>query len=118
MELTLENIEQSNPISQQEFGQLADWLYGSVTISRKDSAATYQKKEQRLDFLLAFLNEYYEEHVWESDEAEGNFLDFYAKVKLQKEILQIVSGQINLHDVQSAIQSFALKSKYPIGMRE
>ena len=90
MELTLENIEQRTQISQQEFGQLANWLYGSVLISRNDSTATYQKKEQRLDFLLAFLKDYYEEQVWESDEAEGHFFDFYAIVKLQKEILQIV----------------------------
>jgi hypothetical protein len=117
MELTLENIEQRSEISQQEFGQLANWLYGSVSISRNESAATYQKKEQRLDFLLAFLQDYYEEHEWKSDEEEGNFFDFYAKVKLQKEILQIVSGKIKLKDVQLARQSFALKSKYPVGMR-
>ena len=98
MKLTIENIEQNNPISQQEFGQLADWLYGSVKISPNESASVYQKKEQRLDFLLAFLNDYYEEHVWESDEAEGNFLDLYAKVKLQQELLQIVSGKIKLKD--------------------
>lgn len=117
MELTLENIEQRSEISQQDFGQLANWLYGAVAISRKDSASTYQKKEERLDFLIAFLKDYYEEREWESDEAEGNFLDFYAKVKLQKEILQILSGQIKLSDLQMASQSFALKTKYPIGMR-
>ena len=55
MELTLENIEQKSQISQQEFAQLANWFYGSVVISRKDSASTYQKKEQRLDFFIAFL---------------------------------------------------------------
>ncbi len=117
MELTLENIEKSNPISQQEFGQLANWLYGSVEISRKDSAEVYQKKEQRLDFLLDFLQDYYEEHVWESDDAEGDFLDLYAKVKLRKELLQIASGKINLKDLELAMHSFAFKCKYPIGMR-
>jgi hypothetical protein len=34
-----------------------------------------------------------------------------AKVKLQKEILQIVSGQIKLKDLELAIHSFALKTK-------
>jgi ferritin len=117
MELLLENIEQSNQISQQEFGKIADWLYSSVAISHKDSALAYQKKEQRLDFLLDFLKDYYEEQVWESDDAEGDFLDFYARIKSQKEILQIVSGQIKLKDVQLAMQSFALKTQYPVGMR-
>jgi hypothetical protein len=117
MELLLENIEQNNAISQHDIGQFANWLYGSVTISKKDSAAAYHKKEQRLDFLLDFLKDYYEEQVWESDEAEGDFLDFYAKVKLQKEMLQIVSGKIKLKDLQSAMHSFALKTQYPVGMR-
>jgi hypothetical protein len=117
MELTLENIEQHSTISQQDFGQIGDWLYGSVSVSRNESAATYQKKEQRLDFLLAFLQDYYEEQKWDSDDAEGDFLDFYAKVKLQKEILQIVSGKIKLKDIQLARQSFALKCKYPVCMR-
>ena len=47
MELLLENIEQSNPISQQDIGQFANWLYGSVAISPKDDASMYQKKEQK-----------------------------------------------------------------------
>ena len=115
MTLTLEHIEQSSEISQQDFGQLANWLYGSVLVSRKESASSYQKKEERLDFLLAFLRDYYEEREWESDEAEGDFFDFYAKVKLQQEILQILSGKIKLKDIESASKSFALKTKYPVG---
>jgi hypothetical protein len=119
MELTLENIEQHTEISQKEFGQLANWLYGSVSISRNESAVIYQKKEERLDFLLVFLQDYYEEHEreLESDGSEGDFLDFYAKIKLQKELLQILSGKIKLKDIEMARQSFALKSKYPVGMR-
>jgi hypothetical protein len=69
------------------------------------------KKEPRLYFLLAFLKDYYEEHEWKSYDAEGTFLDFYAKIKLKKEILQIVSGKIKLEDVQLAMHSFTLKSK-------
>jgi hypothetical protein len=117
MTLTLENIEEKSQISQRDFGQIGNWLYGSVSVARNESAASYDKKEQRLDFLLAFLQDYYEEQEWESDEAEGDFLDFYAKVKLQKEILQIVSGKIKLKDVELARKSFALKCKYPVGMR-
>jgi hypothetical protein len=118
MELLLENIEQNNQISQQEFGQVADWLYRSVAISRKDNPTVHQKKAKRLDAVLALLKDFYEEQTWESDEAEGDFLDFYSRVKLQKEILQIISGEIALQDVQMAIHSFALKSKHPVGMRE
>lgn len=119
MELTLERFKQSNPISQQDFGQFANWLYGSVAIAPNDDASVYQKKEQTLDFLIAFLKNYYDGHAWESepDEAEGDFLDFLSKVQLQKEILQIVSGKIKWEDVQSAMHSFALKCKYPVGMR-
>lgn len=117
MALTLENIKQSNPISQQDFGQFASWLYGSVVISPKDDSSMYQKKEQRLDFLIAFIKDYYDRTEWESDEEEAECLDFLAKVQLQREILQIMSGKIKLSDVESAMRSFALKSKYPVGMR-
>jgi hypothetical protein len=117
MGLTLENIEQRNSISQQDFGQFANWLYGSVAISPKDDASVYHKKEQNLDFLIAFLKDYYDKNEWESDDAEGDFLDFLSKVQLQKELLQIVSGKIKLKDLELAIHSFALKCKYPIGMR-
>ncbi len=117
MELTLENIKQSNPISQQDFGQFAGWLYGSVAISPKDDTSVYQKKEQMLDFLIAFIKDYYDRTEWESDDDEADCLDFLAKVQLQREILQIMSGKIKLKDIQLAMQSFALKTKYPIGMR-
>ena len=117
MEFIIENIEQNNQISKQEFGQLVDLLYGSIAISKKDNTLEFQEKEQTLDFLLAFLKNYYESHVWESNELEGHFLDFLAKVQLQKEILQIASGQVKLKDVQSAINTFDLKSKFPVGMR-
>jgi hypothetical protein len=117
MELLLENIEQNNQISQQEFGQLADWLYGSVALTHKDNIGAFQKKEQTLDFLIAFLKDYYEGHIWESDELEGHFLDFLSKVQLQKEVLQIASGQVKLKDVQLAMSSFAVKTQYPVGMR-
>ena len=113
----LENIEQNNQISKQEFGQLTDWLYGSIVLSQKDDAPEFQKKEQSIDFLITFLKNYYEGRIWESDESEGHFLDFLAKVQLQKEILHIASGQVKLKDLQSAINSFALKSEYPVGMR-
>ena len=36
MELVLKNIEKNNQISKQEFGQVVDLLYGSITISPKD----------------------------------------------------------------------------------
>lgn len=117
MELILENIQQSDQISEQDFGQLANWLHSSVTISNKDNAIQYEKKEQRLDFLIAFLKDYYENRDWESDELEANFLDFLSKVYLQKEILQIASGKVKVKDVQLAMRSFALKCKYPVGMR-
>ena len=37
-------------------------------------------------------------------------------IYLQKEILQIASGKVKVKDVQLAMRSFALKSKYPVGM--
>ena len=116
MELILDNIEQSDQISEQEFGQLANWLHGSVTISNKDNASQYQKKEQTLDTLITLLKDYYKNHDWESDELEASFLDFLSKIYLQKEILQIASGKVKVKDVQLAMRSFALKSKYPVGM--
>ncbi len=85
------------------------------------ASSAYQKKEERLEFLLAFLRDYYEERDWESDESdesdeeEGEFFDFYAKIKLQQEILQILSGKVKLKDIEEASKTFALKTKYPIG---
>ena len=117
MELTLENIEQKNQISQQDFGQFANWLYGSVAISPKEDASVYQKKEETLDFLIAFLKDYYDKTLWASDDDEGDFLDFLSKVQLQRETLLIVSGKIKLKDIQLARQSFALKCKYPVTVR-
>ena len=117
MELILENIQQSDQISEQDFGQLANWLHSSVTISNTDNAIQYEKKEQRLDFLIAFLKDYYENRDWESDELEANFLDFLSKVYLQKELLQIATGEIKIKDVQSAIRSFGVKWTHSVGMR-
>lgn len=117
MELVLENIEKNNQISAQEFGQLTNWLYSSVALSSKDTISNYKKKEQILDFLITFLKNYYDNHIWESDELEAHFFDFMSKVYLQKEIIQIASGQIKIQDVQLAIESFGLKWTHPVGMR-
>ena len=117
MELVIENIEKNNQFSEQELGQLTNWLYSSVALSDKDNANQYKKKEQRLDFLISFLKDYYEDKDWESDELEANFLDFLSKVYLQKELLQIATGEIKIKDVQSAIRSFGVKWMHPIGMR-
>mgnify|MGYP000114225954 FL=1 len=68
--------------------------------------------------LIALLNEYYEKQVWESDELEADFLDFLSKVQLQKEILHLATcSQEELKEIQLAINSFALKTQYPVGMR-
>ena len=117
MELVIENIEKNNQFSEQELGQLTNWLYSSVALSDKDNANQYKKKEQRLDFLISFLKDYYEDNDWESDELEANFLDFLSKVYLQKELLQIATGEIKIKDVQSAIRSFGVKWTHPVGMR-
>ena len=117
MELVIENIEKNNQFSEHELGQLTNWLYGSVTFSDKDNVSEYKKKAQRLDFLISFLKDYYEDHDWESDELEANFLDFLSKVYLQKELLQIATGEIKIKDVQSAIRSFGVKWTHPVGMR-
>ena len=117
MESLIENIEKNNQFSEHELGQLTNWLYGSVALSSKDNLNQYKKKAQTLDFLIAFLKDYYEDNVWESDELEANFLDFLSKVYLQKEILQIASGEIKIKDIQSAIHSFGVKWTHPVGMR-
>ena len=117
MELVIENIEKNKQFSEQELGQLTNWLYSSVALSDKDNVNQYKKKEQRLDFLISFLKDYYEDHNWESDELEASFLDFLSKVYLQKELLQIATGEIKIKDVQSAIRSFGVKWTHPVGMR-
>ena len=57
MESLIENIEKNNQFSEQELGQLTNWLYGSVALSSKDNVNQYKKKAQTLDFLIAFLKE-------------------------------------------------------------
>ena len=117
MESIIKSIDNNSQISEQEFGQLAHWLYGSVVLSTNDTDKQYTKKTQTLDLLITFLEDYYEGQVWESDELEASFLDFLSKIYLQKEILQISNGQIKAKDVQSAIKSFKRKWTHSVGMR-
>ena len=120
MQLTLENIKKSNPISKQEFGQLTDLLYSSAVVSAKEDVNQAKKKIQTLNFLIDFLKDYYEAQDWELDEpeeSEAHFLDFLSKLYLQREMLQIISGEIKLKDIQASARSFALKTQYPVGMR-
>ena len=66
---------------------------------------------------MAFLNDYYKGHILETDKLQGDFLEFLAKVQLQKEILHIARSQQNLKEVQLAMHSFAQKSNHPVGTR-
>ena len=66
---------------------------------------------------MAFLNDYYKRHIWKTDKLQGDFLEFLAKVQLQKEILHIARSQQNLKEVQLATYSFAQKSNHPVGTR-
>lgn len=117
MNLVLENIENNNPVTQNEFEQWAGVLYGSISVSNTDSKPQILQKEQLLDFLIAFLSDYLYSHVWESDEEEFKCIDFLSKLQLQKEILQILNGKTKIADVQSSIRTFSEKTQFPVGMR-
>jgi|GEM_PF-1848196 len=117
MTLTLENLEKDNQITQNEFEQLTGLIYTSVTMSNKDDKKEFRHKSQTLDFLIAFLNDYLSTHEFESNVAELQFIDFLSKLQLQKEVLQLATGDVKPSNVQSAIRTFAVKSQYPVGMR-
>ena len=85
MNLVLENIN-NNQITQNEFEQWAGVLYGSISMSNKDSKQQIKQKEQTLDLLIALISDYLFTNNWESDEAELDCIDFLSKLQLQKEI--------------------------------
>ena len=117
MELTLENIEKNNQISHSEFDQLAAAFYSSVSLTAHDDTQKVKYKAQTLDFLITFLTDYYDNQTWESEEEELKCLDLLAKLQLQKEVLHIFSSPSALKDTRNAIESFADKSQFPVGMR-
>jgi hypothetical protein len=117
MSLVLENIKNSNQITQNEFEQWAGVIYGSISISDKDSQQMAQQKEQTLDALIAYISNYLFTNNWASDEAELACIDFLSKLQLQKEVLQILNGTTKIEDVQASIRTFSAKNQYPVGMR-
>jgi hypothetical protein len=117
MSFVLENIKDSNQITQNEFEQWSGVLYGSISVSDKDSKQKAQQKEQTLDFLIAYISDYLFTNNWASDEAELECIDFLSKLQLQREVLQILSGKTKIADIQASIRSFSVKNQYPVGMR-
>ncbi|HVW12867.1 MAG TPA: hypothetical protein VHB54_03545 [Mucilaginibacter sp.] len=115
---TLEKIEDLNQIDQEEFYKLVKMVYNSFLINRKYTSSSYvTKKEKLINSFSTFLEQYLELQFAGSKQSKLDFINFIDKLNMQKELLEIASGEANMNDIKIAAQRLGKKSQSAFEMK-
>ncbi|MBS1532785.1 MAG: hypothetical protein JSU01_20955 [Bacteroidetes bacterium] len=115
---TVEKIEDLNQIGQEEFYNVVKMLYNSFLINRKYSSSSYViKKEKLIDSFSLFLEQYLELQFVSSKQSKLDLINFIDKLNMQKELLEIASGEANMNDIKIAAQRLGKKSQSAFEMK-
>jgi transcription initiation factor TFIIIB Brf1 subunit/transcription initiation factor TFIIB len=109
---TIKEIKKQNKISASEFDSISKIVLDSflLDVETKD-ISQFQKKKELLDIYKSFISKYLELKFVHSKEEKLTIIRFLDKLNLQKELLDLSEGLINLSDIKSAAKSLGRKSQ-------
>ena len=109
---TLQAVKKTNQIDNEELHEITKIMFDSFFINDEYKSQSYvAKKEQLIDSFSTFIQQYLKLNFSGSKEKKLLLMKFVAKLNMQKELLELASGEINLKDIEKAGKELGKKSQ-------
>jgi len=112
----LQQMEISSRIGEEEFDSLSEILFHSVSLNREyKSQSAISKKEELIQDLVLFLNKYLALKVTASSKQKLQIITLIHKLTMQKELIELQTGKLNMKDIKAASKTFGKKAQSAVG---
>ncbi|MES2701695.1 MAG: hypothetical protein V4649_03600 [Bacteroidota bacterium] len=112
----VERMEEMSRIDEEAFDSFSDILFHSVSLNRQyKNHSSLIKKEELVGELISFLNKYLALKVTASTRDKAQILTLIHKLTMQKELIEIQSGKLNIADIKAAAKRMGKKSQSAFG---
>lgn len=104
----LQEIKQKDQFSEADLNQVTKIIFYSFSINHLEK---FDEQEQLLDYFKIFLKKYLNSNLLTTRKSKVQLINFLDKVNLQKELLELRKGEINIDQIKLAAQSLGKKSQ-------
>ncbi|WP_300096641.1 hypothetical protein [Flavobacterium sp.] len=109
---TLKEIERKNRLVEKDFGDITEILFKSFLINRTyKKISSLEKKEELVLNFTDFLEKYLEFDIVSSKQNKLSIINFIDKLNLQRELLEVEKGNINLTELKVVSKRFGKKAQ-------
>ena len=114
MRISIENIR----IEQSDISDVLSLFLHNLSVDKTDSQAVMIKKMADISALSKFIIQNIKIDTLPSQEAKHKYIRFLSKLNEMHEALEILTGQVNVEQIEAAGKSFARKTQFAIGIYE
>lgn len=109
---TLDTVKGLNQIDDQELHGITKIMFDSFYKHREYKSAAYvSKKEKLIDSFANFLEQYLELNFPGSKQTKLKLINFIDKLNVQKELLEIESGETSIASIKLAADRLGKKAQ-------
>lgn len=115
----IERIKKYNSIEETEFDSMSKLMFHSFQINKNYKSENYiVKKEELITSFTQFLEKYLELDFLNSNKEKLEIINFIDKMNMQKELLELQKGDINISDIQIAANRLGKKSQSAFNIKK
>ncbi len=112
----IQELEIEGNIQQQEFESMASFMFNSLAVHRVyKNSAILEKKEELLEELISFFNKYLALKFTGSLKHKLEIISFIEKLTIQKELIELQTGKLNINNIKAAAKRMEKKSQSAFG---
>ena len=109
---TIAAVKRSSQINDEEFREISQIIFRSFIINGEYKSHSYiSKKEILLNSFSEFIEQYLKLNFSGSKENKVRLIKFISKLKMQKELLELASGETSWENIQTAGERLGRKSQ-------
>lgn len=110
--MTVAQLEKINKIDQDDVDQLTKIMLSAFMLRESyKSSARLRKKERLLDSVITALTKFLEVKYSESEKKRLEMIKILSKLQMQKELLEIKKGEVQMKDIKAAAKKLGKKSQ-------
>ena len=108
----LQSIKDHNQINDEELHNITQIMLDSFVVNGQYKNESFvSKKETLISSFSNFIEQYLKLHFTGTKERKLQLIKFISKLNMQKELLELASGEINMDDIQMAGKRLGKKSQ-------
>lgn len=116
MGISIEKVSLINKVNAADLNRMGKFMLTSISLSPTDDMKTIEKKTNIIEVYIQFLINSIDIDALPTAEEQTDYIKLLSKLTQQKEELEILTGKLDIKELERAARSFAQKTQLPIGI--